>query len=319
MSTVVAAPSAQQLEKFVCIASIGHSGSTLVGMLLDQYPECTSMGEITNLHKFTTQPEMLCGCGTSVLKCPFWLAVEAELRRKTGDLSLNLGEFARPTEPKTTAFRKLPALSEVLMILGSPVAWRLGSGISPRARRERDFGERAIQVYEAIATVRGTPITVNSSGATTQMKAIYLADPVRFRAIHVVRDGRGWTCSLMKREQESMDYAVKLFVRRHWNTELMMRSIPARQVMRVRYEDLCREPAEAMAAVSKYLGVQTQLTDFTLKKTEFHGVGGNPMRFRYDESTVQLDDKWRRDLSPADLELFERIGGELNRRLGYTD
>jgi hypothetical protein len=319
MSTVVAAPSARQLEKFVCIASIGHSGSTLVGMLLDQYPECTSMGEITNLHKFTAQPDMLCGCGTPVLKCPFWLDVEAELRRKTGNLSLKLGEFSRPTELKKTAFRKLPALSELLMIWGSPTAWRLGSLISPRARREREFGERAVQVYEAIAAVRGTPITVNSAGSTTQMKSIYLADPTRFRAINVIRDGRGWTCSQMRREKSPMETAVKLFVRRHWNTELMMRSIPENQRMVVRYEDLCRDTPGTMLTISRFLDVDTQLTDFTLKKTEFHGVGGNPMRFRYDESTVQLDEKWRRDLTPADLELFENIGGETNRRLGYTD
>jgi len=319
MATVVAAPAAQQLEKFVCIASIGHSGSTLLGMLMDQFPECTSMGEITNLHKFTAQPDMLCGCGTPVLKCPFWLDVEAELRRKTGDLSLKLGEFARPTEKKKTAFRKLPALSELLMIWGSPTAWRLGSLISPRARRERDFGERAVLVYEAIATARGTPITVNSAGATTQMKSIYLADPARFRGIHVIRDGRGWTCSQMRREKTSMEFSAKLFVRRHWNTELMMRSIPESQRMQVRYEDMCRDPAGTMRNVAQFLGIESQLSEYTLKKHEFHGVGGNPMRFRYDESTVQLDEKWRRDLSAADLELFENIGGETNRRLGYTD
>lgn len=319
MAAVVAAPSAQTLEKYVCIASIGHSGSTLLGMLLDQYPECASMGEITNLHKFTAQPDMLCGCGAPVLKCPFWLDVEAELRRKTGDLSLKLGAFSRPTEQKSTAFRKLPALAELLMFWGSPAGWKLGSLISPRARRERDFGERAILVYEAIAAVRGAPITVNSAGATTQMKSIYLADPVRFRGLHVIRDGRGWTCSQMRREKSSMEFAARLFVRRHWNTELMMRSIPQAQRMQVKYEDMCRDPAGTMDAVSKFLDVTTRLTDFTLKKTEFHGVGGNPMRFRYDESAVQLDEKWRRDLAPADLALFERIAGETNRRLGYND
>lgn len=319
MSTVVAAPSANQLKQLVCIASIGHSGSTLLGMLLDQYPEMTAMGEITNLHKFTTEPDLLCGCGTPVLKCAFWQAVEAELRRKTGDLSLSLGEFARPTEHKKTAFRKIPAWTELLMILGSPVGWRMGSSISPRARRERDFGERAVIVCEAIATVHNTPITVTSAGATTQMKSIYLADPKRFRGINVIRDGRGWTCSMMKREKKSMDFAARLFVRRHWNTDLMMRSIPARQRLQVKYEEMCLDPAATLTKVSDFLGLKTQLNEFTLKKDEFHGVGGNPMRFRYDESTVKLDEKWRRDLTTEELDLFEKIAGDLNRRLGYLD
>ncbi len=319
MSTVLAAPSANQLQQFVCIASIGHSGSTLLGMLLDQYPEMTAMGEITNLHKFTTEPDLLCGCGVPVQRCTFWQAVEAELRRKTGDLTLTLGDFSRPTEPKSTAFRKVPAISELLMILGSPAAWKLGSSISPRGRRERDFGERAVQVYEAIARVRQTPITVSSTGATTQMKAIYLADPKRCRVIHVIRDGRGWTSSMMRREKKPMDFAAHLFVRRHWNTELMMRSIPPRQRLQVKYEEMCLDPAGTLNKISEFLGIETRLHDFTLKKTEFHGVGGNPMRFRYDESTVALDEKWRRDLTAEELHLFETIGGDLNRRLGYKD
>jgi hypothetical protein len=319
MSTVVEAPSTSKLEQFVCIASIGHSGSTLLGMLLDQYPEMTSMGEITNLHKFTSEPDLLCGCGAPVLRCPFWQAVEAELRRKTGDLTLTLGDFSRPTEPKSTAFRKLPALSELLMILGSPAAWKLGSAISPRAGRERDFGERAVQVYEAIARVRQTPITVNSTGATTQMKAIYLADPKRCRVIHVVRDGRGWTCSMMRREKKAMDFAARLYVRRMWNTEMMMRSIPPRQRLQVKYEEMCLDPSGTLNRISEFLGIETRLNEFTLKKTEFHGVGGNPMRFRYDESTVSLDEKWRRDLSAEELKLFEEIAGDLNRKLGYQD
>lgn len=319
MSTVLAAPSANQLQQIVCIASIGHSGSTLLGMLLDQYPEMTAMGEISNLHKFTTEPDLLCGCGAPVMRCTFWQAVEAELRRRTGDLDLTLGDFSRPPEPKTTAFRKLPALSELLMILGSPAAWKLGSAISPRARRERDFGERAVMLYEAIARVRQTPIAVTSTGATTQMKAIYLADPKRCRVIHVIRDGRGWTYSMMRREKKPMDFAARLYVRRQWNSDLMMRSIPPRQRMQVKYEDMCLDPPGTLNRISEFLGLDTRLSEFTLKKTEFHGVGGNPMRFRYDESTVALDEKWRRELSAEDLKLFEEIAGDLNRRLGYAD
>lgn len=304
------------LEKIACITSIGHSGSTLVGMLLNQFPEMTAVGEISNLRRFTADPDRRCACGVLVRECEFWQSVEAELRDRLRKPSLTLGEFAQQPEPKTTAFRYVPALSEVLMIAGSPTLWRYGSQLTAQGRREFAFGENAIPVYEAVAASRDTPIVVAST-ATTHMKLVYLADPRRFRSLHVVRDGRGWTCSLMRRENVGMEFAVRLWVRRHWNTKVLMRSIPARQRMRLRYEDLCLDPAGTMDEVARFLDVSTRLADFELRKSEFHGLGGNPMRFDYKQSTVQLDEKWRTEISPQDLELFERIGGKLNRSLGY--
>ena len=124
---------------------------------------------------------------------------------------------------------------------------------------------------------------------------------------------------MMRREKKAMDFAARLYVRRMWNTEMMMRSIPPRQRLQVKYEEMCLDPAGTLNRISEFLGIETRLNEFTLKKTEFHGVGGNPMRFRYDESTVSLDEKWRRDLSAEELKLFEEIAGDLNRKLGYQD
>jgi hypothetical protein len=41
------------------------------------------------------------------------------------------------------------------------------------------------------------------------------------------------------------------------------------------------------------------------------------MRHRRHDSAIVLDEAWRRGLDAADLETFERLGGALNRRLGY--
>jgi hypothetical protein len=230
---------------------------------------------------------------------------------------LTLGGFLQQPETKTTAFRRIPALSEFLMIAGSPTLWRYGSQLTPRGCREFALGEKTISLCETIAAVRQTPVVVTSAGATTRMKLVYLADPQRFRCLRVVRDGRGWTRSLMRRQRVGMDFAARLWVRRHWNTGILMRSIPRRQWVRVRYEDLCLDPAGTMDLVARFLEVPTRLTDVELKKSEFHGLGGNPMRFDYEQSRVQLDEKWRTELSPQDLALFERISGKLNRSFGY--
>lgn len=42
------------------------------------------------------------------------------------------------------------------------------------------------------------------------------------------------------------------------------------------------------------------------------------MRFRLHETKIRLDESWRTQLSPDDLETFEKIAGRMNRRLGYV-
>jgi hypothetical protein len=44
---------------------------------------------------------------------------------------------------------------------------------------------------------------------------------------------------------------------------------------------------------------------------------GNEMRLKR-RTTVTLDERWRRDLGADALDRFERLGGSLNRRLGYV-
>ena len=43
------------------------------------------------------------------------------------------------------------------------------------------------------------------------------------------------------------------------------------------------------------------------------------MRFRTGEGALRLDERWRRDLGPADLATFEQVAGATNRRLGYRE
>jgi hypothetical protein len=48
-----------------------------------------------------------------------------------------------------------------------------------------------------------------------------------------------------------------------------------------------------------------------------HHVVGNGMRLDSTEE-IHLDDRWVSRLSPRDLELFDSLAGDVNRRLGYA-
>src|SRR5690606_6059257 len=68
-----------------CILSAGHSGSTLLNLMLGGHPEAVAVGEITHLPK-NLALNTPCQCGVPVGECGFWQAV---LRRLPIDLSKN--------------------------------------------------------------------------------------------------------------------------------------------------------------------------------------------------------------------------------------
>lgn len=63
----------------VFVASLYHSGSTLLDMLLGQHPRAVGLGEIYLQMKLGPTPR--CSCGRATAECPFWGPVGADVER----------------------------------------------------------------------------------------------------------------------------------------------------------------------------------------------------------------------------------------------
>ena len=65
--------------KVIFIASLSHSGSTLLDLMLNAHPELVSVGELKQLSRFArfSKPKQpRCTCGTlSLWDCDFWKSV----------------------------------------------------------------------------------------------------------------------------------------------------------------------------------------------------------------------------------------------------
>ena len=114
-----------------------------------------------------------------------------------------------------------------------------------------------------------------------------------------------------------MKRAASDWKRAQTHTRLTSFGIPAEQKMKIHYEDLCRDPETTMRSACRFLGVEFQPEMLTLRKSESHNIGGNPMRFRTGEREIKLDERWRDQLSKKELIEFDRIAGVENRRQGY--
>jgi hypothetical protein len=82
--------------KIVYVASMAHSGSTLLDLLISAHSQVASVGEVKNL---VDVAEPGCSCSaTSVWTCPFWGEVGRRFEARTG-VELRRAQILRESEP----------------------------------------------------------------------------------------------------------------------------------------------------------------------------------------------------------------------------
>ncbi|MFV1965320.1 MAG: sulfotransferase, partial [Pirellulaceae bacterium] len=294
----------------------GRSGSTLLDQMLNRHPLIQSVGEVHRLNLYARTNKETCTCGRTVMECPFWLKVQGELQRgtdtqegpalKTREVMLQCKDLGRVAN----------LVHRASLVLGN--RW-LHHGLSTAFFRRSHQAMRESQlVYDAIRRASGCPVVVDSTKDARRLKELYLTQPWPFRLIYLVRDGRAVAASAMRRLGVDMRTAARDWLDDNRRSLWVQWSIPAERKMRVRYEDLCHFTEPTLRSICRFLDVPYDESMLQLCKGESHSIGGNPMRFRRDEATVQLDERWRDELSERDLEVFNSVAGRLNRRFGNS-
>jgi hypothetical protein len=303
-------------DLLVFIGGSGRSGSTLMELLLNRNSLIRSVGEFFRLNQYARTNMEPCTCGRPVMDCPFWLDVQEELQRVVG----------MPSDPKLlTSFDvNIPKhehgmvtnlVQQVSLVLGNP--WLHRSISSRFLRRTNQAVKDSLAVHEAIRRVTRCPVILESTKLPRRLKELYLADPSSFKLIYLIRDGRAVAASAMRRVGMDMKSAAgewERWNRRSWWAQL---TVPAQQKTRIRYEDLCQSPEPTLQSICDFLEIPFEKSMLELRKSESHSLGGNPMRFRQEESKIRLDERWREQLTKKDLDIFDSVAGQMNRRFGY--
>ena len=144
-------------KQIVYMAGSGHSGSTLLGMMLGKHPEISDLGEANRLYisaraKKSIKPH-LCGCGKSVKECYFWLKVTRELQKMYPSNSpFRLENFITCDPKNLTCLSEddeeylsrnvvpnnyMPRVNHIAMVVGSKQVLRLLTLLSKDVRANR--------------------------------------------------------------------------------------------------------------------------------------------------------------------------------------
>jgi Sulfotransferase family len=301
------------MRKLLYITSASYSGSTLLTFLLAAHQDIATVGEL----KATAMGDIeqyRCSCGTLIRECAFWALVASEMRRR--GMAFDVASFG-------THFQSHSGNGFGGKLFTARVRGPLLEAARSMALRLPDFSSRLHEIVErnqalidVVCGVRNAPVFLDGSKDAIRLKFLLEAGRWDLKVVHLTRDGRGACNSFMRINATSMEPAALEWRRTNEECERLARRMPAGSWLRLRYEDLCAEPAGALAAIYRLIGVEAPppLSDF---RSIDHHILGNAMRLR-PNGRIQQDEKWRNTLSPGDLKSFEELAGALNRRYGYT-
>ena len=299
--------------RYVYILGAGHSGSTLLAMLLGMHPRICSIGEV-KAPALGAASEYRCSCGQPITVCSFWQA----LARGVESHGLRLDLFGGGTDIRRAPTAYLRLLMKPLQrSTGVERLRTVALGLSPAWRRHR---RRVQSLSSALARaacgISGKDVFVDSSKTGVQL--IHLLDnpDLDVKVIRLVRDGRGVSLSFRKADGLSIPDAAYEWRRSNEEAELIVSRLPRDRWFDLRYEALCADVDSTMGALFEFIGVEPTVALTQRENESLHLLGNDNARLNARE--VRLDEKWRRTLTPEDLHGFERVAGTVNRRLGYA-
>lgn len=266
--------------KVVFIVGSGHSGSTLLDLLLDGHPEIVGVGEM-----FAAAHDEQCTCGRIALKCPLWQHA--------------LGPGPWP--------------NRVLYRTRWDALWAVSRYRSAQTKEVIDhhaYVAKTVAAYERIAEFAQATIVVDSSKSIDRAELVASSAEIEPIIIHLVRDGRAVTWSYERKYHAFFPFVLK------WGLDNLKIELIKRRhrgvYIRVRYADLVDDSERVLRDICAKLGISYDPGMLNFRVGEHHQIGGNRMRLGTD-ATITRDDARKRDMPLMQRAIFDVVFGWLNR------
>ena len=240
------------------ITSRGHSGSTLLSLLVSGHSQVVSAGELKMLSNPDPQ-RRLCSCHRQVpSQCPFWSAVEQRVKEQLG---CSLDQLQLVDEGDDATFR---SHNEAL--------------------------------FAAIAQVSGSALIVDSSKSLPRLLRLLSVEAqgaaFELHPVHLHRGPFGSMNSARKRG-DVLRQAAYNYIRLFFLTRERLRGVGA---LRVYYERLASDPHAEMARVMAWLKLPLEEGQFQWRDGVRRDIHGNDMRFGSSDQ-IRVDQSWRQQLT----------------------
>ncbi len=262
-----------------------------------------------------------CGCGEPFPACPFWRQIGTTAFGGWDNVDVERVARLRVGVDRS---RFVPLLS------AAPLRRRFLPGLD-------EYMAYYARIYAAIAEVSESEVVIDSSKHASLAYCLRCHPDLDLRVVHMIRDSRAvaysWSRIVPRPDTTTQTHiatysAATSAVR--WNMQngaLQLLSRLGTPTLRIRYEDLVREPAAWLQKIAVFAGLPD---DSGLGFLHTNGPGnwwadlgvahtasGNPMRFTTGQVPIRSDDKWRTAMLASKRRTVTTLTFPLLQRYGY--
>jgi hypothetical protein len=251
------------------------------------------------------------------LQCEFWHDIEARTRALGHPVNVfktnRWNTYLRLSQNRLLNALLVRSLGQnSLNDVRDAVVGRLG-GVR---RAISETGWNTWSLASAVLERTGKSVFVDTARDHQRPKYLARHPLLDVRVIHLVRDPRGNTASIMKHTGADVAAAAQQW--KHYNVEAdrVRRHLPARSWMSLHYEDLCADPAGVFDRISDFLDVDRAPVMRSPGNLESHIIG-NKSRLK-GVAEIREDLSWQTRFGAAELAIIGRIAGATSHALGYS-
>ena len=320
--------------KVTYVLAASHSGSTLLSLLLGLHPDVCTVGEL-KLSSLDDKERYLCSCGTRIKECLFWQKVSQKMKEQGIDFDVTDARTSFSNIDNKYCQNLLAPLHRgpILELIRDA-----GLFLSPAWREHiNNVQRRNVALVASVLDVTRKKVIVDSSKVGLRLKYLLRNQALDVKIIRLVRDGRavaltyvdpanfadakdprlrqGGTGETRERKRKTMHEAAREWLRSNEEAEEIIRRLPAKKWIQIRYEDYCSNPPKEMWRIFDFIGVDPEKWPWPNINMEYHVIG-NGMRLDWNGS-VTFDERWKEVLTVEELKIFDEVAGHMNRRLGY--
>ncbi len=309
--------------QYVYIMSAGHSGSTLLDLLLGSHSHIVSIGEISHLPKNISLNNK-CSCGRNIKSCLYWNNILRQIIKETNidvfnepykfHLGLISPAIIKDTRHKSLRYR---FQRKICMSLNYFFLYHNLFIFNNISRNIASSPKNNFLLYDKVLTFSDANVVVDSSKIYQKGIDLYNFAPNKVKIILLSRDGRGVMYSNMKKNVYSRKKALKGWVRYYKHAQTLIKKyVPQSHIYSLTYESLVNSPVSELKSICKFLNLDFQESMIDFAAHEHHITNGNDMRFS-NSSDIRMDLSWKNNLSKDDLDYFNKYASHLNHSLGH--
>lgn len=246
--------------KYVYIICSGHSGSTLLDLMLSNAANVFSMGEILRLEQ-AINDGTLCSCRAPVAKCRVWEPIIEPFS------SQNINVFAYGADANLTKAKSL----------------------------QKDFLEIYPSFARQVLEATGTDAICDSSKQLDRLKLLSEMRELELFVLYIQRHPGGVARSQMQKGRPFFEQ-VLVWIKRNFEISHFLKtaSVPFKQLQ---YEALVTHPDNTMKTIFRFLEISFDpalTTDFHKLR---HLIEGNRIRMNHQQLRVQPPSLWQNGLN----------------------